>query len=86
MRRPAVAQVQQKRTLLRAYEEADQVDGAADAADVLTADGLDSEIMRLLVPAIVAVFLDPAMALIDTGDCPEASYQTLLLLSRHHAA
>ncbi len=31
------------------------------------ADGLDAEILRLLIPATLAVFLDPAMALIDTG-------------------
>ena len=28
---------------------------------------MDAEILSLLVPATLAVFLDPAMALIDTG-------------------
>jgi len=30
---------------------------------------MDTEILSLLVPATLAVFLDPAMALIDTGKC-----------------
>lgn len=39
-----------------------------DLAEVLpAANGLDAEILRLLIPATLAVFLDPAMALIDTG-------------------
>jgi hypothetical protein len=33
----------------------------------LAGDSLDGDILRLLLPAILAVFLDPAMALIDTG-------------------
>jgi hypothetical protein len=62
--------VRQRRTLLRAFEqEADEArDVAGGASEALTADGLDGEILRLLVPAILAVFLDPAMALIDTGE------------------
>ena len=38
--------------------------------DVQTVENaLDAEILRLLIPATLAVFLDPAMALIDTGVC-----------------
>jgi hypothetical protein len=41
----------------------------APGASVLSSP-LDGDIFALLVPAIVAVFLDPAMALIDTGRRP----------------
>jgi hypothetical protein len=45
------------------------VDEAPDLSPGVAAagDALDAEILRLLVPATLAVFLDPAMALIDTG-------------------
>ena len=36
-------------------------------ANPFASSPLDAEILRLLVPATLAVFLDPAMALIDTG-------------------
>lgn len=49
---------------LRALEKTDE----GELAEALpSADGLDAEILRLLIPATLAVFLDPAMALIDTG-------------------
>ena len=47
---------------LRALEKTDEGELAEASAD-----GLDAEILRLLIPATLAVFLDPAMALIDTG-------------------
>ncbi|KAK9908576.1 hypothetical protein WJX75_009869 [Coccomyxa subellipsoidea] len=46
---------------LRALEKTDEGELAEASAD-----GLDAEILRLLIPATLAVFLDPAMALIDT--------------------
>lgn len=42
------------------------VAGSRGAGGLLSSP-LDGDICALLVPAIVAVFLDPAMALIDTG-------------------
>ena len=42
------------------------VAGSRGASGLLSSP-LDGDICALLVPAIVAVFLDPAMALIDTG-------------------
>lgn len=46
-------------------EKSAAADGAS--ASSLLSSPLDADIYSLLVPAIVAVFLDPAMALIDTG-------------------
>lgn len=51
---------------LRAIERVDEAPDL-DVAVAAAAEGLDADILRLLVPAILAVFLDPAMALIDTG-------------------
>ncbi len=52
------------RSQLKALEKTDE----GEVAEALPApDGLDAEILRLLIPATLAVFLDPAMALIDTG-------------------
>ena len=50
-------------------EAVEPTDEAPDLSpEVLTAENaLDAEILRLLVPATLAVFLDPAMALVDTG-------------------
>ena len=45
-------------------DEAPDLDAGGHEAIV---EGIDTEILRLLVPATLAVFLDPAMALIDTG-------------------
>ena len=40
---------------------------------------MDAEILSLLVPATLAVFLDPAMALIDTGTlCTSVTPKTAL--------
>lgn len=40
----------------------------------------DAEILSLLVPATLAVFLDPAMALIDTGACLQPCQWTAPLM------
>lgn len=65
LRQQSAAQQQRPARERRALEKADEGHGS----DVLpaAAEGLDAEILRLLVPATLAVFLDPAMALIDTG-------------------
>ena len=53
--------------------------GSRGAAGVLSSP-LDGDICALLVPAIVAVFLDPAMALIDTGAAGTAVQRACLHL------
>ena len=55
--------------LPQAGDAVEPVDEAPDLSPGVAAagDALDAEILRLLVPATLAVFLDPAMALIDTG-------------------
>lgn len=66
---PAVRRRHQRPTALHALEKADNEHSelAAGGTEAIVADSLDGEILRLLIPAILAVFLDPAMALIDTG-------------------
>ena len=59
-----VSTAQRKHRRVEALEKTDE----GNLAEALpAADGLDAEILRLLIPATLAVFLDPAMALIDTG-------------------
>ncbi|CAL8469109.1 g8650 [Coccomyxa elongata] len=50
----------------RRVEALEKTDDGGLAEALPEADGLDAEILRLLIPATLAVFLDPAMALIDT--------------------
>lgn len=51
----------------RAIEQVDEAPDLDAGGREAAAEGIDAEILRLLVPATLAVFLDPAMALIDTG-------------------
>ena len=60
---PAPAQ-----TKLRTFRELVWLQGSSQAIAIPGLGGeMDTEILSLLVPATLAVFLDPAMALIDTG-------------------